>query len=109
MEVKIVIPELDLNFLGAAFDLDPTSALIVLFVVSPFLIFILFLPAIIELKKPRDRGPRLIMDKIPTPKLSFLYGIVPLDKVEFEWERDFDLSLIHSVAAIIEVLPKFEA
>jgi hypothetical protein len=108
MEVKIVISELDLNFLGAAVVLDPTSALIVLFL-GPFLILILFLPAIVELKKPRDRGPRLIMDKIPTPKLSFLYGIVPLDIVEFDGEKDFDLSLIHSVAAIIEVLPKFEA
>lgn len=82
-----------------------TSIIIILTVATPILIFIMFLPALLELKKPKDGGPRMIMDNIPEVKMHAMY-VIPIANIEEE--QKFDSLLIQTIAKIIEVLPSFE-
>ena len=44
---------------------------------------LLFLPAIVELKKPKDSGPRLIKENLESVRISeFITGIVDLEEEE---------------------------
>jgi hypothetical protein len=65
----------------------------------------MFLPAIIELKKPKDNGPRRIMESIPELKMGIMTSILIAN---IEEEKKFDISLIRTLAKIIEVLPSLE-
>ena len=47
--------------------------------ITSFTIILLFLPAIIELKKPRDAGPRLIIDNSAKIQLSVFDSIINID------------------------------
>ena len=82
-----------------------TSMITILIVATPVLILILFLPAIIELKKPKDQGPRMIMAGIPEMTLSSIH-VIPITNMEYE--QKFDRSLIQPMAKIIAVLPSLE-
>jgi len=82
-----------------------TSIIIILTVATPILIFIMFLPALLELKKPKDGGPRMIMDNIPEVHMHIIH-IIPIANIEEE--QKFDISLIQTIAKIIEVLPSLE-
>jgi hypothetical protein len=53
------------------------------------------LPAIIELKKPKDQGPRMIMAQVPEVTLSLVH-VTPI--VDMEAEQKFDSSLAHTMA-----------
>jgi hypothetical protein len=71
--------------------------------VSTF-IFIMLLPALLELKRPQDAGPRMITDDayFIQPKIrSMLIANV-------EEEQRFDQILIKKIADIIAVLPNLE-
>jgi hypothetical protein len=81
---------------------------VILFFLGAFVIFILFLPAIIELLKPRDRGPRVIMSELPLPQVRSLDGLVFLSIVEIEEIQKFDSFLIRRISDIIEFLPSLE-
>lgn len=70
-------------------------------VATPSLILIMFLPALIELKKPKDEGPRVI----PNMNMSMTY-FIPIANIEEE--QKFDSSLIQTIAKIIMVLPSVE-
>jgi hypothetical protein len=72
---------------------------------TPILILIMFLPAVLELRKPKDGGPRMIMDDVLEVRMQ-LAGAVPL--VDIEEEKRFDSSLIRPLAKIIEALPSLE-
>jgi len=110
--VKTLISELSRNLFlanlhAAIFFSDKTSAVIIFIVLGPVLIFFLFLPALIELKKPRDGGPRPIMDKIlntriVTPK------IISLNLVDIDKEESFGLLLSQRVSEIIKIFPNIE-
>jgi hypothetical protein len=82
-----------------------TSIITILIVATPVLILILFLPAIIELKRPKDRGPRMIMAEIPAVTLSSIHAIAITN---MEYEQKFDSSLTQPMAKIIAVLPNLE-
>ena len=82
----------------------PTSMIALLLLGTPLLIFIMLLPALIELKKPKDRGPRLIMDSIPGMQIL----VVSLPIANIEEDQKFDLYLLRPLAKIIEVLPSLE-
>ena len=73
---------------------------IIILVVTPPLILITFLPAFIELKKPKDGGPRLITAEIPKGHL-FTTRFSPV--VNIEEEQTFDRSLIQAMPKIIAV------
>jgi hypothetical protein len=75
-------------------------------VTTPALILITFLPAFIELKKPKDRGPRRITAEIPEMNLCITRFI---SIANIEDEQIFDSSLIQTMTKIIAVLPSLEA
>ncbi len=81
-----------------------TPMIILLIVTTPLLIFITFLPAFLELKKPKDGGPRLIVENAPEVK-TYRYSIQIED---IEKEQKFDVSLLQAIAQIIEVLPNLD-
>ena len=81
-----------------------TAMITILTVTAPVLLLILFLPAIIELKKP-DRGPRMIMAEVPEVTLSLVH-VIPI--VEIEAEQKFDSSLAPTMVKIISFLPSLE-
>lgn len=82
-----------------------TLIITLLIVTTPLLIFITFLPAFLELKKPKDRGPRMIMESIPEVKAYTMHSIQIED---IEKEQKFDVSLTQTIAKIIENLPNLD-
>jgi len=82
-----------------------TSIIAMLIVTTPILILIMFLPALLELKKPKDGGPRMIMGAIPGVNMR-LVRVIPF--VNMEDEQKFDRALIQTLARIIEILPSLE-
>ncbi|MCW4046920.1 MAG: hypothetical protein NWE99_05085 [Candidatus Bathyarchaeota archaeon] len=84
------------------------TAIILLIVATPMLILAVFLPTIIELKKPKDKGPRVIMAEIPQVQTPMPRIIPKLNIISVEEEQAFDHSLIQSIAQVIEVLPSLE-
>ena len=82
-----------------------TSIITILIVATPILILITFLPAFLELKKPKDGGPRMIMRSIPEVKTRTVHVI---HIANIEKEQKFDVSLIQTMAKILEVLPTLE-
>jgi hypothetical protein len=83
------------------------TAIILLIVGTPMLIFALLLPTIIELKKPKDKGPRVIMAEFPESQTQKLW-FPRLNVIGVEEEHSFDRSVVQSIAGIIEVLPSLE-
>jgi hypothetical protein len=110
--VKTIILELSCNLFlanlyAAIFFSDKTSAVIIFIVLGSVFIFLLFFPALIELKKPKDGGPRPIMDKILNTRIV-MPKIISLNLVDIDKEESFDLPLSHRVEEIIKIFPNFE-
>ena len=72
---------------------------------TPILILIMLLPVLVELKKPKDAGPRMIMDNISEVPIQIM-RVIPLANIE--GEQNFDSALIQALAKIIGVLPSLE-
>ena len=87
---------------------DPTMFIILIFGVSTF-IFIMLLPALFELKRPKDAGPRKIMDDIIAVQQFQLGQIISLMNVEEEEKPGLDQVLVKKIADIIAFLPNLEA
>jgi hypothetical protein len=81
----------------------PTTFIMLILGVSTF-ILIMLLPAILELKRPRDAGPRMIADDVhfTQPKIRSM----PI--VNVEEEQRFDQVLVKRIADVIAVLPNLE-
>jgi hypothetical protein len=79
---------------------DLTSITAILTLGIPVLILIMLLPAILELKKPKD-----IMDNISEVQIQIM-RMSPVANIENE--QRFDKSIIAPLAKIIEVLPNLE-
>jgi hypothetical protein len=84
------------------------TTIVLLIAATPILIFVMLLPTIIELKKPKDKGPRVIMAEIPEAQTHTPRIILTPHITNVEEEQKFDRSLIQSIARIIEVLPSLE-
>ena len=82
------------------------TVIIIILVTTPMLILLMFLPAFIELKKPKDRGPRLITVEVSEVNL-FMANFSPLANIEDE--QRYDGSLSQTIAKVIAVLPSLEA
>lgn len=67
-------------------------------------IFIMLLPAILELKRPKDAGPRMITDDAHflQPRIRSM----PIANVEED--QRFDQILIKKIADVIATLPNLE-
>ena len=72
---------------------------------TPALILVIFLPAILEVIKPRDAGPRMIMQEIYGEPIT-RRGLVAIFNIEEEYESDF--SLVPRLLKAIEFLPCLE-
>jgi hypothetical protein len=81
------------------------TAIIIIIITTPVLILIMFLPAFIELKKPKDGGPRMITAEISEVNVLITH-FIPIANIEDE--QKFDSSLIQTMAKSIEVLPSLE-
>jgi len=82
-----------------------SSILTLIMLGTPILIFIMLLPVFMELKKPKDAGPRMIMDNVSEVPLRRI-RVVPI--VNIEEIQNFDDALIQSLAKIIGALPSLE-
>ncbi|MEM2968464.1 MAG: hypothetical protein QXJ40_05430 [Candidatus Bathyarchaeia archaeon] len=69
------------------------------------LIFITLLPAFLELKKPKDKGPRVIMETAPTGMVFFIYSL-PIEDIETG--QKFDAPITHTIARVLDALPNLE-
>ncbi len=67
-------------------------------------ILIMFLPTIVELKKPRDVGPRLIPDTFAKVRLSTLTSLFNIDE-----ESKFEGQSALKTANLLRFLPNLES
>ena len=81
------------------------TAIITMTTTALALILITFLPAFIELKRPKDGGPRLITTEIPEINM-LITRFIPIANIEDE--QKFDNSLIQTMARTVEFLPSLE-
>ena len=84
-------------------NLTPTIIMLILGV-STFILTML-LPALLELKRPRDAGPRAIMDNVSAIQSQMGETILIANVEE---EQGFDQALVEKIADIIAVLPSLE-
>ena len=79
---------------------------ILLIIGTPALFLILFLPALLELRRPRDRGPRRIVED----HRELLFGSLAMRAlVNIEEEPTFEQTLLSRLGRVIAVLPCLEA
>jgi len=88
-------------------DSTPITLLMLLFGISAFII-ILLLPALLELKRPRDAGPRIIMEDVIVTQGFQARGITLIASIEQE-KLGSDQTVVRKIADIIAVLPNLEA
>ena len=79
---------------------NPMTFIVLSLGVSTF-ILIMLLPALLELKKPRDAGPRTIMNNI--------IAIPQLPTIMEDEKPILDQALCQKLAEILVVLPNLEA
>ncbi|MBS7616744.1 hypothetical protein KEJ45_06055 [Candidatus Bathyarchaeota archaeon] len=84
--------------------IPPLTSILTLFFGVLLFIIIMFMPAIIELKKPKDPGPKNIEDSESTD--PFQGRLNSLDDVESEFRVDG--ATIKRVAEILSVLHSLE-
>ena len=87
--------------------LNPTPTMLIILIFGVLaLIFMMLLPALLEVKKPRDAGPRTIMGNIPITQSGIKE---PTLIVDVEEEYEFDRTFAKEIADVIAVLPNLEA
>lgn len=76
-------------------------SIITLMATTAMTMLILFLPAFIELKKPKDGGPRMIthLDRANVSRISI---------ANMEEEQSFDGALLMKIASLVSVIPNLE-
>ena len=82
----------------------PTTLIMLILGISTF-IFIMLLPALLELKRPRDAGPRAIMDNIIAMQSQMRKTLLIIDVEE---GQAFDKGHIKKIMDIIAFLPNLE-
>ena len=83
---------------------DPNSLIATLIATTAIIIVLFFLPALIELKKPKDAGPRLINDNIPKIRIGTLK--VPITDIEEEQKFTYQSTI--KIADSLYTLPNLE-
>ncbi|MEM2911990.1 MAG: hypothetical protein QXM52_07535 [Candidatus Bathyarchaeia archaeon] len=87
----------------------PTSTLasiIPLFIAVLAFIIVMLLPAIIELKKPKDAGPRIILEDMLSLQILSVSPEIPL--LDFDDEVELNQKIIERMAKVLAILPKLE-
>jgi len=83
---------------------NPNDLITALIATTVIIVILFFLPAVIELKKPKDAGPRLINDNIPKIRISTLK--LPITDIEEEQKFTYQ-STIKNVGSLYS-LPNLE-
>jgi hypothetical protein len=101
--VYIVIQDIGFQKMRMLPNPTPTTFIVLILGVTIF-IFIMLLSVLLELKRPKDAGPRMIVDdaNFIQPKIRDM----PI--VNVEEEQGFDQILINRIAEVIAVLPNLE-
>ncbi len=66
--------------------------------------FVMLLPALVELKRPRDAGPRMILDDVSI--LRFYGRFVPLERIDEKTKLEQDV--LRKIAEVIAFLPSLD-
>ncbi len=85
---------------------DFSSLIVISSVGAPVLVLLMFLPTLVELRKPADAGPRLIFP-VYSAVLSQKSIITSIGNVEEN--NDLDFLLIPLLAKVVGILPNLEA
>jgi hypothetical protein len=83
---------------------NPILAFVILGLGVSIFIFIMLLPALFELKKPKDAGPRMIRDYTFPAHLAIKEILI----ANLEEKQGFDQTLAKKIADAINVLPNLE-
>jgi hypothetical protein len=81
-----------------------SNTLFILTAIATITFLLMFLPAVIELKKPKDAGPRLINDNIAKIRISTLK--IPITNIEEE--QKFDSQSTINIASFLYLIPNLE-
>lgn len=84
----------------------PTTLIMLCFGVLIF-IFIMLLPALLELKKPKDAGPRMMLNDVPVLQQLQIVQKIPITNMEED--LGFDQVAVKNIANVIAMLPNLEA
>ena len=84
---------------------DPNTLIGVLIATTTIIIVLFFLPALIELKKPKDAGPRLLNDNIPKIRIS----ILKVSITDIEEEQKFTYQSTIRTVGSLYALPNLES
>jgi hypothetical protein len=80
------------------------TLIVTLIVTSVIFVALLFLPAIIELKKPKDAGPRLICDFS-----QILLSYLKISLLNIEEDLKFDSQFTSKIGVFLRFIPNLEA
>ena len=83
---------------------NPNVLIATMIITTAIVIILFFLPALIELKKPKDAGPRLIDDNIPKIRISSLKVTI----TDIEEEQKFTYQSTIKIADSLYTLPNLE-
>ena len=85
---------------------DANSIFTVSMLCAPFLLIFMLLPTLLELKKPKDAGPRLIMAKV---SISVLTQEIKINSIiDIEEKCQLDTKLLPLISRAFNVLPDLE-
>jgi hypothetical protein len=88
----------------------PTSALtsiITLFLAVLAFIIVMLMPALFELKKPKDAGPRIMLEDMLYLQILNASPNIPLLDVDDE-KVELNQNIIEKMVKVLAVLPKLE-
>lgn len=66
----------------------------------------MFLPALLELKKPKDAGPRMILNDVAVLQQLQIVQKIPIANMEEDLR--FDQTVVKKIANVIAMLPNLE-
>jgi len=84
---------------------NPDSLIVTMVITIAIIIILFFLPALIELKRPKDAGPRLITDNTAKIRISSLKVTI----TDIEEEQKFTYQSRTKTADFLYALPDLEA
>jgi hypothetical protein len=85
---------------------DLSSASVIVVLVMPVLLLIMLLPTVLELKKPRDSGPRLIVGNF----LGTFLQAAPLPLIiNIEENQEFDVKIARPISLVFGFLQNLDA
>ena len=87
--------------------LNPTLTMLIMLCFGVLIfVFIMLLPALLELKKPKDAGPRTMLNDVTV--LQQLQVMQKISIANMEEDLAFDQMAVKKIANVIAMLPNLE-